>query len=342
MAVVNRVIKPKTRRGKRALQKREPKAVENRKTALFIKGKNCSKLLMDCMKDLDRLKRPATVSYNRKNDIRPFEDFSKLEWYGKKNDASLFMFGSHNKKRPHNMVIGRLYDYQMLDMIELGVENYVALSEFKNSKIAASTKPCLLFAGEEFSNVGNIEMQRLKNLLIDFFRGPEVEQVRLAGIEHAIQFTSLGEDKVLLRSYKILMKKSGQRTPRIELEEIGPSLDLKLRRTHIASQDLYKTACKQFKYARTEKTVKNISEDVFGTKLGRLHVPPQNITDIQTRKVRALKESKEERTAKIAKETEERRRQEIEAVFGSGDEMEGPDGDGSGASGDEMDDEDES
>jgi len=335
MAVVNRVVKPKTKRGKRALQAREPKAVENRKTALFVKGKNCSKLLTDCMKDINRLKRPATISYNRKNDIRPFEDFSKLEWYGKKHDASLFMFGSHNKKRPHNMVIGRFFDYQMLDMIELGVEQYVALSEFKNSKISASIKPCLLFAGESFADAGNIEMQRLKNLLIDFFRGPEVEQVRLAGVEHVIQFTSL-EDKVFLRSYKILMKKSGQRTPRIELEEIGPSLDLKLRRTHIASQDLYKTACKQFKHARKEKTVKNISEDVFGTKLGRLHVQPQNITEIQTRKVRALKESKEEKDAKIAKETEERRRQEIEAVFGSGDEREaGSD------SGDEMDAEEE-
>lgn len=38
------------------------------------------------------------------------------------------------------------------------------------------------------------------------------------------------------------MKKSGCRTPRIELEEIGPSLDLVLRRTHLASDDLYKLA----------------------------------------------------------------------------------------------------
>lgn len=39
-----------------------------------------------------------------------------------------------------------------------------------------------------------------------------------------------------------LLKKSGCRTPRIELEEIGPSLDLVLRRTHLASDDLYKLA----------------------------------------------------------------------------------------------------
>lgn len=42
-----------------------------------------------------------------------------------------------------------------------------------------------------------------------------------------------------------LLKKSGCRTPRIELEEIGPSLDLVLRRTHLASDDLYKLAHRQ-------------------------------------------------------------------------------------------------
>ncbi len=76
--------------------------------------------------------------------------------------------------------------------------------------------------------------------------------IRLAGVEHALQFTAVqGEqDKqpvILVRSYKILMRKSSDapRTPRAELEEIGPSLDLVLRRSHLASDDLYKTACKQ-------------------------------------------------------------------------------------------------
>lgn len=44
---------------------------------------------------------------------------------------------------------------------------------------------------------------------------------------------------------RCLLKKSGCRTPRIELEEIGPSFDLVLRRTHLASDDLYKLAHRQ-------------------------------------------------------------------------------------------------
>ena len=42
----------------------------------------------------------------------------------------------------------------------------------------------------------------------------------------------------------MLLKKSGSRTPRVELEEMGPSLDFVMRRTHLASDDLMKAATK--------------------------------------------------------------------------------------------------
>jgi len=304
--------------GKRALEEREAKAIENTKTAIFVRGTNCSDLVMKCMKDLSSLKKPFTINYNEKNDIRPFEDVTKMEFYCKKNDSSLFMLGNHNKKRPHNLIMGRMFDYQLLDMVELGLENFKSLQEFKNSKIASGTKPCLTFAGEPFADTTKTEFQRLKSLLIDFFRGPEVENVRLAGIEHVLQFTAV-ENKVLLRSYRIDLHKSGTKYPRVELEEIGPSLDLVLRRTQLASEDLFKTACKQVKNVRGVKKVKNMSEDVFGNKMGQIHIPAQEIKKIQTRKVKALKESKEEKIEEIKKKKEKAenaRQTNIEKVFG--------------------------
>merc|ERR1711915_220158 len=143
--------------------------------------------------------------------------------------------------------------------------------------VATGSKPCLVFSGEPFADPANEEFQRLKSLMIDFFRGPEVTNVRLAGIEHVLQFTAV-EKKVLFRSYRILLKKSGTRIPRVELEEIGPSIDWTVRRNQFASEDLFKAACKQ---------VKNVSQDEFGNKLGRVHVPSPDIQKIQTRKVKA-------------------------------------------------------
>lgn len=320
---MQRIKKPKNKRSLRALEAREPKAIENTKTAVMVRGSHCSDMVQKCMKDLCRLKRPNAIAYNQKNDIRPFEDGTKLEFFSQKLDASLFVFGNHNKKRPHNMILGRMYDHHLLDMIELGLEAYTSMEEFKTGKVAEGTKPCLLFQGETFADTTNLEMQRLKSLLIDFFRGPEVSNVRLAGIEHVLQFTAL-DNQVFMRSYKISLKKSGGRIPRIELEEIGPAIDWKVRRTQLASEDLFKTACAQVKNVRGVKKVKNISEDAFGTKLGRIHVPSQEISKIQVRKMKGLKETrKEEKAEKVAKKKEKAevaRQRAVAAVFGQEEE----------------------
>ena len=61
--------------------------------------------------------------FSRKHDIHPFESRDPVESLCKKKEASLFMFGSHSKKRPNNIVLGRTYEHKVLDMVELGVIN---------------------------------------------------------------------------------------------------------------------------------------------------------------------------------------------------------------------------
>ena len=44
---------------------------------------------------------------------------------------------------------------------------------------------------------------------------------------------------------RVLLKKSGLKTPRVEVEEIGPSFNFEVRRLHLAADSLYKEALKQ-------------------------------------------------------------------------------------------------
>lgn len=92
-----------------------------------------------------------------------------------------------------------MYDRHLLDMVELGIEAYKGLAEFKAEKPMLGAKPCILFCGEQFEH--NFEYQRLKNLLVDLFHRENVEAIRLQGLEHVITLTA-AEDKIFFRSYR--------------------------------------------------------------------------------------------------------------------------------------------
>jgi len=282
------VSKPKTQKGRRFLQKRESKLEENTKRVMLIRGGKTSELVTQAMKDICILKKPNSTMFHKRNILRPFEDQSSLEFFSQKNDASLMVFGSHSKKRPNNLVFGSFYDSHILDMFELRLEKYKPISAFKAQKVMAGTKPCILVSGEEFQT--SHEYSRLKNLLVDFWRGEKVSNINLQGIEHIIQIT-YSDGRIYIRSYRALLKKSGLKTPRVEMEEIGPSFDFVLNRSHLAEESLYKESLRQPKVLKP-KTKKNIGHDVFGTKTGRIHMQKQDFENLQTRKMKGLKRKK--------------------------------------------------
>lgn len=55
-----------------------------------------------------KLKKPDAVMLTQKNDILPFEDAVQIEKLLQKHDSSLFLFSSHSKKRPNNLILGKL------------------------------------------------------------------------------------------------------------------------------------------------------------------------------------------------------------------------------------------
>lgn len=183
-----------------------------------MQGRRGSEKVRNLISDLYDIKKPDARKLSKKNDITIFENAVPVEELCKKNETPLFVFGSHNKKRPDNIVFGRMFDYSLLDMIELGIETYNGTREFNNAKITLGTKPCLIFSGSDWEQTQ--ELKHLKSIFVDMFHREYTENVRLQGLEHAISFTA-SNGKVLVRSYKVLLKKSGCRTPRIELDEIG-------------------------------------------------------------------------------------------------------------------------
>jgi ribosome production factor 2 len=93
-----------------------------------------------------------------------------------------------------------------------------------------------------------------KNLMLDFFRGMQVESMEIEGLQHVIS-VSVGEQlndptttkedlpSILFRVYIIRSKRVAEsNTVRIELEEMGPRMDLKLGRWQEANEDMMKMA----------------------------------------------------------------------------------------------------
>ncbi|KAI8806404.1 Brix domain-containing protein [Cladochytrium replicatum] len=280
-------VNAKTNRGRRVLKKREPQPVEGPKTAIFARGSTSSQIVGTALKDLYLLKKPDALLFSKRNEIHPFDDEKPLEFFSQKNDAHLFVVANHSKKRPHNLVFARSFDYRMLDMMELGIEKAVPMSEFKNAKFAVGKRPCIVFNGDLFATTE--EYGKMRNMFLDFFRGEPTDAINLGGLEHVISITADSESrKIYFRVYGTQMMKSGTRLPRIELQEIGPSLDFVLRRTRFAPDDVLKLATKIPKELKVTKE-KNVERDVIGDKYGRIHMHKQDFSKLQTRKMKGLK-----------------------------------------------------
>ncbi|KAF5382005.1 hypothetical protein D9615_004349 [Tricholomella constricta] len=318
-----RTIKPKNARSKRAMDARSPKEVEDARTAIFVKGTHTGETLNAVMRDLMALKRPNAISFNKKNPIHPFDSntssISSLEFWAGKNDASLFLVGQTTKKRPNGLTFVRMYDGQVLDMMEVGVDSWTGMDSLKTPKSTPGHKPLMHFASELFDT--HPRYIQLKSMLMDFFNGEVVDSICLPGLEHVIsvscaptpaslnnapvnmypnQQPSAPEDvsslpKIHIRTYTTRLLSSGTRIPRVELTLMGPNLDLSLRRHKAADTELLKQAMKRPKLKKTDiekglgKKRKNLEVDEMGDLRGRVHVGKQDLNKLQTRKMKGLK-----------------------------------------------------
>ncbi len=105
-------------------------------------------------------------------------------------------------------------------------------------------------------------------------------------LKRVLTFTSVDDTTIQVRHFEV--PKITENAVGIEFKEIGPRFDLKLRRNQIASNDLYKLACKKPKIANMEKkkAKKNVYTNELGERRGKVYIQQQDLKTIATRKFR--------------------------------------------------------
>ncbi|KAG0666680.1 rRNA-binding ribosome biosynthesis protein rpf2 [Rhodotorula mucilaginosa] len=185
--------KPKNARSKRAADARQPTLVEkSAKTAIVVRTQGVSEKVKVALSELNQLKKPHSISFSKSNQIRPFEDATSLNFWSVKNDASLFLIGTHTKKRPHGLIWARCFSGEVMEMLEVGIEEVMAMSDFKGIKSAAGAVPLFHFSAvEPHANLWETHptFTQFKSILLDFFRGNELDGVALKGLERVISVT---------------------------------------------------------------------------------------------------------------------------------------------------------
>ena len=79
----------------------------------------------------------------KKNECYPFEENGLLERICNKYSAGFFVFGNNQKKRPNDVIIGRLFNEKIIDMVEFGVTDFTDLNTL--TVFEYSSKPLLIF-----------------------------------------------------------------------------------------------------------------------------------------------------------------------------------------------------
>lgn len=296
--------------------------VENPKRILFLKGASANDVVSDALSDLMAITKPYCKKLNKKNAFFPFEGREHIEFLGFKNDCSLFCFGSSNKKRPNNITIGRQFDFHLLDMVELGIIAADRLSMSNTLGVDAGAiggKPFFVFEGGEFST--DPAFQRLKNVLVDYFRGSNEAEINLDGCDRVLFFslrsgngedacvapstdcytnkppTEKGNTVLCMRHFAIKKPSAAAGVPKsiknVQLYDIGPNFDFEVRRISFATPQEFKVACRIPREVRAtmHSTEQNVQSDGLQNLRGQLHVGKQDVSELNLRRFKAHRRS---------------------------------------------------
>jgi len=303
-----REVKPRNARTARIVKAREPQQVESRKRVLLLHGTKCPLPISTVLTTLAKLTQPNSVKLNKKNDnIHPFEDPASLEFLAGKNECGVVVFGTHSKKRPNNITLLRTFDNHVLDMVELLLLTSQDDMEInRRIEVGVEMKPMILFAGSQWDDTSSSAQasiyQTLRSLFLDLFQGEEIPAIDVAGLQYVLMIAAgesgnstdmndpTNKPLIHLRWYKVSTKRStSPKIPRVELDPVGPVFDFRVGRFREADPSVMKEALKHGRRPNEARTKKNIETDLVGDQIGRVHLGKQDLSQLQTRKMKGLK-----------------------------------------------------
>ena len=118
-------------------------------------------------------------------------------------------------------------------------------------------------------------------------------------LKRVLTFTCVDDSTIQVRHFEV--PKITENAVGVDFKEIGPHFDLKIRRTQIASNDLYKAACKKPKVTNMEKkkAKKNMYTNELGERRGKVYIQQQDLQTIATRKFRKQNPKKQVEADKV-------------------------------------------
>ena len=188
---------------------------------------------------------------------------------------------SSNKKRPHNLVFGRVYNDQILDYFEANILSFEGDIRQSMKYLDLGTLPTLICLGDVFET--NPEMGRIRNYFTDLF-SPFRNETIFMNVDFGMQLvvTLIGfEDKTLLFTFARFDPNSSS------MVDLGVKLTVKIDRTKLAEDDKFKEACKQMKL-EVKKNKKTVEVDALGETQGRVFVRQQDLKTLKLRKIKKV------------------------------------------------------
>jgi len=321
---------------------------------LILHGSKCPQPVAAVLKTVHTLTKPDAVQLHKKNEnIHPFEDPSSLEFLALKNECGVIVFGTHSKKRPNNITIMRTYDGKLLDMLELLILAQPEQSQKDQAlQIGVAMKPLILFSGSQWDDVSAssqaAQYRTIKSIMLDLFQGEEISSIEVEGLQYMLMIAagetsnpSAGVDDPVnrpvlhLRWYKIrTLRSDNPKVPRVELDPVGPSFDFRVGRYREADVSTMRDALRHGRKPNEARTKKNIETDLVGDKMGRVHLGKQDLSTLQTRKMKGLKRGRADLEEEQLKDGSE-----DDAMDEGGmelDEEDSEDGSSGGGTGDEI------